>query len=67
MSIIGLFALAPLIIAALGFVAASIWFYYKAAKNETGRIKNIVIGTLFLLIPVMGYVFLYIFGRILTG
>ena len=60
-------AFAPFIIICLAAVGAAILFFRKAARNETHKVRNIVIGVLSLMIPAVIYLCLYIFGRILTG
>jgi len=59
--------LAPFIIIGLASLGGAFLLFRKAVKSEIHRTRNILIAIGLLLIPVLGYVFLYILGRILTG
>ena len=62
-----LVALAPFIIICLASIVAAVLFIRKAIRNTVHRTRNIVLAIVFVMIPILLYTFLYVFGRVLTG
>ena len=55
------------IIIGLAFFVAAVVFMRKGIIDEEHRVRNFILANLFILIPILAYVFLYILGRIITG
>ncbi|MBR0385165.1 MAG: hypothetical protein IJI05_01295 [Erysipelotrichaceae bacterium] len=60
-------AFAPFIITSAACIIGPILLFRNARRNETGKVRNTVIGILLLMVPALMYIALYILGRILTG
>lgn len=58
---------AKYILIGLAFLVGAAVFLWKAVRHEEHRVRNIILAIVFFLLPILGYAFLYILGRVITG
>ena len=60
-------AIAPFIIVGVLSIVAAIMLIRKAVREDTHRVRNILLAIALFLVPALMYGFLYVLGRIITG